>query len=315
MTSNLGRLERLSLRDAWKHEAGEFTPWLAQEENLQMLADALGLPELELVATEHPVGDFKVDILCTDDEGEVIIENQLEKTNHTHLGQILTYAAGVGARKVVWVAESFRAEHLAALEFLNQNTTGSLSFFAAEIELWRISNSPMAPSFNVVVRPNDWSKAGRESARAAATTTPTKQLQQQFWTALVAYVDAHKVPVKPQKPLPQHWLNSNPLGRSGFHIVSTVNARDHRIGAEVYISHEQSKEFFQRLKAQQASIETELGFKPDWQELPDRHACRILVYRPDSSLSDHTAWPDYCEWLAEKLTKLSSAFRPRVKEL
>ncbi len=315
MKPPLGRLERVSLRAAWKHEAGEFTPWLAQDDNLQLLAEALGLPELELVAIEHPVGDFKVDILCTDDAGKVIVENQLEKTNHAHLGQILTYAAGVGAKKVVWVAESFRLEHVAALEFLNQNTTEDLNFFAVEVELWRIADSPMAPSFNVVVKPNDWSKAGRESARVAATTTPTTQLQQRFWTALVQYIDANKVPVRPQKPLPQQWLNSNPLGRSGFHVVSTVNSRDRRIGAQVYISHPQSKEFFRRLMAQREAIEGELGFELEWQELPESHASRIAVFRPESDLADESAWPVYCAWLADKLARLSAAFRQRVREL
>lgn len=315
MKPTLSTLQRINLREAWKHEATEFTPWLAQEENLQLLADALGLAELELVATEHPVGDFKVDILCSDDDGEIIIENQLEKTNHTHLGQIITYAAGVGAKKVVWVAESFRAEHVAALEFLNQNTTGDLNFFAVEVELWRIADSPMAPSFNVLVKPNDWSKAGRESARAAATATPTKQRQLQFWTALIEYIDEHKVPIKPQKPGPQHWLNSNPLGRSGFHVVSTVHSRDGRIGAEVYISHQQSKELFQKLLAQRSEIEKELGFELDWQELPESHASRIAVFRTDSDLSNESAWPGYCEWLAGKVSRLSAVFRPRVKEL
>lgn len=311
----LARLERVSLRAAWRHEAGEFTPWLAQDENLQLLADALGLPELELVAIEHPVGDFKVDILCTDEAGKVIVENQLEKTNHAHLGQIITYAAGVGAKKVVWLAESFRPEHVAAFEFLNQNTTEDLNFFAVEVELWRIADSPMAPSFNVVVKPNDWSKTGRESARVAATTTPTKQLQQQFWTALVQYLEAHKVPVRPQKPLPQHWLNSNPLGRSGFHVVSTVHSRERYIGAEIYISHPQSKELFQKLLAQRQAIESELGFPLEWLELPESHACRIRVFRPDSDLADESAWPAYCEWLADKILRLSNAFRPLLRDL
>lgn len=315
MKPPLGRLERVNLRAAWKHEAGEFTPWLAQDENLQLLAEALGLPELELVATEHPVGEFKVDILCTDDAGKVIVENQLERTNHTHLGQILTYAAGVDAKKVVWVAEAFRPEHVAALEFLNQNTTEDLNFFAVEVELWRIADSPMAPSFNVVVKPNDWSKAERESARAAATATPTKQLQQQFWTALVHYIEAHKVPVRPQKPMPQHWLNSNPLGRSGIRVVSTVNSRDRRLGAEIYISHTQAKEMFQKLLAKREAIEGELGFARDWQELPDSHASRIAVFRPDSDLADEAAWPAYCAWLADKLARLSATLRPRVLEI
>lgn len=109
MKSTLGKLERIPLRKAWAHEAIEFTPWLAQADNLQLLAETLGLDELELVGVEYPVGDFNVDILCSDNGGKVIIENQLEKTNHTHLGQILTSAAGVGARKVIWVAECGRA--------------------------------------------------------------------------------------------------------------------------------------------------------------------------------------------------------------
>ena len=115
MNKNLSKLERVPLRDAWKHEAGEFTPWLAETDNLNALADALGVSELVLVATEHWVGDFKLDILCTDGDEQVIIENQLDKTDHTHLGQIIAYAAGVGAKKVIWVAESFRPEHSAAL--------------------------------------------------------------------------------------------------------------------------------------------------------------------------------------------------------
>ncbi|WP_250903279.1 hypothetical protein [Ralstonia pickettii] len=202
MKTALARLERVNLREAWKHEAGEFTPWLAQDDNLQLLAQALGLSEIELVATEHPVGDFKVDILCSDDDGEIIIENQLEPTDHRHLGQIVTYAAGVDAKKVIWVAESFRPEHLAALEFLNQNTTGSLNFFAAEIELWRIAESPLAPSFNVVVKPNDWSKSGREVARAATTATPVKQMQLRFWQGYVAYLQNKRSVLRPHTPRP-----------------------------------------------------------------------------------------------------------------
>jgi len=126
MKKPLSKLERVPLREAWKHEANDFTPWLAQEDNLNTLADALGLPDLELVATEHWVGEFKLDILCTSGDDQVIIENQLEETDHKHLGQILAYAAGVGAKKVIWVADSFRPEHASALEFLNDNTTDDL---------------------------------------------------------------------------------------------------------------------------------------------------------------------------------------------
>lgn len=314
MKTPLGKLERIPLRKAWAHEAGEFTPWLAQADNLTLLAESLGLSELELVGTEHPVGDFKVDILCTDDGGKVIIENQLEKTNHTHLGQILTYAAGVGARKVIWLAEAFRTEHVAALEFLNQHTTDELDFFAVEIELWRIGDSPMAPSFNVVVKPNDWAKTGQQNAKAAATTTPTKQRQLKFWTGWQAWLQAKGSTLRTQKPLPQHWTNIA-LGRSGIHLAATVNSRESRVGMEVYINHENSKSMFKQLQAHQAEVDAALGAKLEWMELPDGHACRILQVRPDSPLDSEDQWPAYFAWLEQAALRMSEVFRPLVKEL
>jgi hypothetical protein len=314
MKTPLGKLDRIPLRKAWAHEAGEFTPWLAQPDNLNLLAEALGLDELEPVGTEHPVGDFKVDILCTDNGGKVIIENQLEKTNHTHLGQILTYAAGVGARKVIWVAESFRTEHVAALEFLNQHTTDELDFFAVEIELWRIGDSPMAPSFNVVVKPNDWAKTGQQNAKAAATMTPTKQRQLKFWTDWSAWLQAKGSAFRPQKPLPQHWTNIA-LGRAGIHLAATVNSREGRVGMEVYIDHDNSKAMFKQLLAQKDAIESELKVKLDWQELPDGHACRILQVRPESPLENEAQWPTYFAWLEEAGLRMTDVFRPRVKTL
>ena len=310
----LGKLERIPLRKAWAHEAGEFTPWLAQADNLSLLAETLGLDELELVGTEHPVGDFKVDILCSDNGGKVIIENQLEKTNHTHLGQILTYAAGTGARKVIWVAEAFRTEHVAALEFLNQHTTDELDFFAVEIELWRIGESPMAPSFNVVVKPNDWAKTGQQNAKAAATMTPTRQRQLKFWTDWQSWLQAKGSGLRTQKPLPQHWTNIA-LGRSGIHLAATVNSRERRVGMEVYIDHDNSKAMFRQLQAQQAQIDQALGTKLEWMELPDGHACRILQLRADSPLESEEQWPTYFAWLEQAALRMQEVFRPLVREL
>lgn len=314
MKTPLGKLERINLREVWKHEAAEFTPWLAQEENLELLAEALGLVELELVGTEHWVGDFKLDVLCSDDDGQVIIENQLEKTNHSHLGQIITYAAGVGAKKVIWLAESFRPEHVAALDFLNQSTTAGLNFFAAEVELWRIGDSPMAPSFNVLVKPNDWTKTSRESAKVATTTTPTKQRQLKFWTEWSAWLKAKASTLRPQKPLPQHWTNLA-LGRAGIHLAASVVSRDRRVSVEVYIDHPNSKSMFKQLQAQQQAIETQLGMQLQWNELPDGHACRIVHLRPDSPLEDEASWPIYFGWLEDAALRLSAVFRPIVKTL
>lgn len=314
MKQALSRLVRVPLREAWKHEAGDFTPWLAEEDNLNTLREALGLADLELVATEHWVGEFKLDILCTDGADQVIIENQLEKTNHSHLGQILTYAAGIDAKKVIWVAEKFRPEHIAALEFLNQHTIEDLSFFAVEVEVWKIGDSPLAPKFEVVVRPNEWAKTGREQARAAVTATPTKQRQQKLWMALVERLAKQAPQIRPQKPRPQHWLN-NSIGRSGFALNPTASQKGDRLGVEVYISHLEAKRMFHALLSQKDAIEQKLGFTLDWQELPDADSCRIAVWRANSPLADESQWETFIDWFVEKLIKMNTVFRPLIHDL
>jgi hypothetical protein len=316
MTSKkiLSKLEQVSLREAWKHEAGEFTPWLAEQDNLDSLAHALGISELELVATEHWVGDFKLDILCTDGDQQVVIENQLAETDHKHLGQILAYAAGVGARKVIWVAESFRPEHIAALQFLNDNTIDELRFFGVQIELWRIGDSPLAPKFEVVAKPNDWAKSGREQARAASSSSPTKQLQLKFWLALVERLATKAPNIRPQTPRAQHWLN-NSIGRSGFGLNITANTRDERLGVELWMPGVEAKQRFSNLLAQKDSIEKQLGFALDWQELPDAKACRIASWYPDASIEDQQRWDEYLKWIEERLVVMDRVLRPIVKVL
>jgi len=314
MKPQLSNLVRVPLREAWRREANDFTPWLAETANLNTLSDALGLGELELVAMEHWVGDFKLDILCTDGADQVIIENQLEKTNHSHLGQIITYAAGIGAKKVIWVAESFRPEHVAALEFLNQNTTEELNFFAVEVELWRIGDSPFAPKFEVVVRPNQWVKAGREQARVASSATPTKQLQLKFWNALVEVIAQRSPAIRPQKPRAQHWQQIS-LGRSGFLLSGTASQRESRLGVEIYLMGEGAKERYRQLEVRRSEIEAGLGFPLEWQELPDALACRIVRYRADCPLEDESQWPEYIDWMVKHIIQFDAVFRPVIRTL
>jgi len=310
----LSKMKRVPLREAWKHEAGDFTPWLAEEENLNTLVDALGLGELELVATEHPVGDFKLDILCNDGDGPVIIENQLEKTNHSHLGQIIAYAAGIGAKKVIWIAESFRPEHSSALQFLNDNTTDDLAFFAVEVELWRIGDSPLAPKFEVVVRPNDWVKSGREFAKAASSASSTKQLQLKFWLALAEKLKTSSTGIRPQKARPQHWLNIS-IGRAGVKLSITANTRDKRLGVELYFFGSDAKQNFTNLLPHKSGIETNLGFDLDWQELPDAQACRVAAWLPNTSLEDESRWPEYLNWLSQRIVAMDHVLRPILRTL
>jgi len=312
MKKPLSKLERVPLREAWKHEANDFTPWLAQEDNLNTLADALGLSELALVATEHWVGEFKLDILCTSGEEQVIIENQLEKTNHTHLGQILTYAAGTGARKVIWVAESFRPEHVAALDFLNQNTTDDLNFFAVEVELWRIGDSPLAPKFEVVAKPNEWAKTGREQAKAAAHATPAKQRQLRLWQALVDLVKSQGLPLAPRKPDLQHWAVIHQF-RPGCSLNARVEPVDRCLNVLIKIAHVRSSDVFEALVSRKTELEKALGFELDWRQ--DSDAYRIICRRQDSPLEDEAQWPQYLEWFVQRIVKMNAVFRPVIQGL
>ena len=154
------RTFRLQLRDIWRHEALDFTKWLAEEPSLKLLSVAVGI-ELELIETESSVGAFSVDIYAQEigTGRKIVIENQLAPTDHDHLGKAITYAAGKGAEVVIWVVEQARDEHRQAIEWLNQHTDSDFGFFLVEIELWKIGNSRAAPRFNVVEEPNEWAKA------------------------------------------------------------------------------------------------------------------------------------------------------------
>ena len=178
----LGKLEQITdLRSIWKHEANDFTPWLSKDENLSMLSDVVGI-DLVLEEQESSVGDFCVDLFATE-EGtgrKIVIENQLEETNHDHLGKIITYASGKEAEVVIWIVRKARDEHKKAIEWLNQHTDDSSAFFLIEIEVWKIGNSDPAPKFNVVERPNDWAKAMKNIG-----ITNTQSLQMQFWQHFV----------------------------------------------------------------------------------------------------------------------------------
>src|SRR5690349_7935524 len=207
----LGRLSRVDLRNIWLSEATDFTPWLAREENLSVLAETLGL-DLELEAQERSVGPFRADILCKDigSNAWVLIENQLERTNHGHLGQLLTYASGLDAVTIVWIAAQFTEEHRSTLDWLNKITDDSFRFFGLEVELWRIGDSPAAPKFNIVSKPNDWSHSVAQAARAIDETelSETRILQRNYWAALNKVFDAMGGAISGnKKPQPQAWMS------------------------------------------------------------------------------------------------------------
>ena len=181
----LGKLNKVDLREYWKHEAIDFTRWLAEPDNLDELGDEIGL-DIELLQTEAGVGRFSADILAQEETTgrKIVIENQLETTDHSHLGQILTYAAGIEAEYIVWVVKEVRDEHKQAVDWLNEHTDEKLNFFLVRIELWRIGDSDPAPKFFVISRPNDWTKSVRGTTHDQSELSDTKLLQLEFWQQL-----------------------------------------------------------------------------------------------------------------------------------
>lgn len=186
MTTNIpmSQLKRLDLREAWTTEAGDFTPWLGKEENIKQLGETIGV-DLEVEEQEKAIGPFRADILCKDTAAGqwVLIENQLERTDHNHLGQLMTYAAGLDAVTIVWIAKSFTDEHRAALDWLNEKVSDEIRFFGIEIELWRIDSSPIAPRFNIVSKPNDWTKPSGKLRNRLSELTESEKLNLEYWQA------------------------------------------------------------------------------------------------------------------------------------
>lgn len=313
----LGRLEKVDLRDVWTNEASEFTPWLASEENLSVLAETLGL-ELELEAEEKAVGPFRADILCRDDSNAwVLVENQLERTDHKHLGQLLTYASGLQAVTIIWIASDFTEEHRSTLDWLNRITDTDFHFFGLEVELWRIGNSSPAPKFNIVSKPNDWSRSVAQAARAMDETdlSETRTMQRDYWTTLHSVLDEISGPVSGnRKPLPQSWM-PYPIGRTGFSLNPAMNLRNRQLRSELWITGRNAKAFFHLLRKQKDVMEQELGYPLEWEELPNGQNSRIAIYRNDVDPGDRGDWPRQHEWLAARLNELHRVFSNRVRAL
>lgn len=315
----LGTLKRIeNLKEVWEHEATSFTPWLALEENIGLIAEAVGLEELSVEAQEKSVGPFRADILCKDllNDRYVLIENQLERTDHTHLGQILTYAAGLGACTIVWIAKTFTDEHRAALDWLNEITDERFHFFGLEIELWRIGSSSIAPKFNVISKPNDWTRTVQTAAKEleAANLTPRDLLLKEFWGQLRTELELKKCRVRTQSPLPQSWTNAA-LGRSGISLVAVATVQKRSIRVQVLLNGPNRQAFFRQLQSMRTEIESEIGVSLQWNENPDKQESHIRLTKEGADLTVREAWPELITWMREKLEAFHNAFSRRARDL
>lgn len=308
-----GRLADVPVRDYWRDEAKDFTPWLAQEENMKLLADTIEMELEPPFKVEEPVGPFRADIVAKEGDGIVIIENQLSPTDHKHLGQLMVYATNRQAKAVVWIATKISDEYRKVLDWLNDNTPESIAFYGLEVELWRIGDSLPAPRFNVVCEPNELTKIERGGGGVASEPTETKLLQREFWQALREQGEADPGPLSFRKPRPQHWYDLA-VGRSGFHISLNARTMAKEVSCELYIAGRVGADLaFELLEEQKDEIEAKLG-PLEWKPLPGKGACRI-VQRKEAEIEDREGWPELIGWLLERAKAFHAVFSPVVTSL
>jgi len=307
---SLSKLQKVDLREVWKHEALDFTSWLAEPENLEQLSDEIGI-DISLIQTEASVGNFNVDILAEEENSgrKVVIENQLEITDHDHLGKIITYASGFNAEIIVWIVKSVRDEHKQAVDWLNEHTDSDINIFAIQMEVWKISDSPYAPKFHVIAKPNDWAKAVKKSVTQSGLSD-TKLLQLEFWTKFKEFVQDNNGKVKLRKAYPQHWYDIS-FGFSHAHISLTVNSQSDQMACEIYIP--DSKKLFSALCEKKELIESELSEILEWEELPEKKASRIKLVS-NGGLSSQDDWGKYHSWMLEKVSLFQKVFGIYIKQ-
>ena len=314
MPSKLGEFKQVDLRTIWRNEASDFTPWLAEDENLAKLSEVLGL-DLEVEATEVAAGPYSADILATDTpSGDyVVIENQLNRTNHDHLGKLITYGSVLDARAVVWIASDFTEEHSKALDWLNELSNGETSFFGIRVGVWQIDESKPAVRFELVSQPPE------ESRRAAVTKAGgdlkgAKMTQLEWWTQFRTRLLEQGVTRSAQSPRGKYWFNV-PLGRTGVKISNTANVEQGRIGVRVYFQGRHGGDrVLEALLDQREEIESEIGSKLIWNPNPHKRDKVVYVHR-ELELSDRSAWPPALDWMVEQTRSFRSAFMPRIKKL
>ena len=309
----LGKIKRLDVRKIWKTEAADFTPWLASDKNMSQLGKAIGI-ELEVDKVEASVGPYSADILAKDTgTGKyVVIENQLGKTNHDHLGKAITYGSVLDAGTVIWIATQFTEEHHRALDWLNDYTSEELSFYGVLLELWKIDNSRPAVRFNVISRP---AEIKREDAtgKSKEVLTETRKLQLEFWTAFREKLLSSKVVSSAQKARPQYWFDVA-LGRSNIVLSNVANTYENRVGVRVYISNKIADWALPQLEEQKDEIEAEIGTKLQWNPNPDNRD-KIIAINKDMNLQNREEWDVSIEWLVDMVGRFRKTFVPRVKKL
>ena len=307
----LGKLKEIDIRKVWAHEQYDFSKWLASESNIQELGEVLGL-SLTDVETEKFVGSYRCDILCKDEiTGKtVLVENQLEPTNHDHLGKIITYASGLDASVIVWIVAEARSEHASAIQWLNQHTDEDVAFFLLEIHAFVIGDSLPAPKFNIIEKPNDFAKTVK-SVAASGEQSQTKAQYLEFWTQFNEILEQRGKPFK-QRPAPADYAYRVPLGSSHYRIDIELQKRRKLIDTCLWIT--DSKELFDAAYAHKDEIETALGFSLKWFRLDNaKKASVISAYIPGFDFENKDNYSELMNEAIDKTVAMRDTIIPYFK--
>lgn len=309
MKLKLGKLTEVNIRELWRHEQYDFSEWLSKDENLEMLSDEIGLT-LTDVSKEVFVGSYRCDLVAKDETTgiNVIIENQLEATNHDHLGKLITYASGLDANVIIWIVKEAREEHRSAIEWLKNNTNKDISFFLMEIRAYKIEDSLPAPKFVIIEKPNDFVK----TANASINNRELSKSQAErltFWNRFNEVLISKNKPFNVRKATTDHWYDVA-LGTSEAHISITLVNKINSIGIEVYIN--DNKELFDKLYSEAEAIQDELNFTMEWQRLDNKKASRIIYYISGLDFNNHENYDELINEVIDKVIVIRDSFRNRL---
>lgn len=309
-------LESLDVRQYWEHEEYDFTPWLADEigaEGASDLEDVLGL-DMEVIEREKSVGKYKVDIYArvVDDGRSIVIENQLDGSNHDHLGKAIAYAAGVDADIIVWLTPEFNDEHRDAMQWLNENTREGVDLFAIRLEVWKIGSSPPAVRFNAVEQPSEWKE---KAQRSRGELSDRDKLREEFWTAFRDRIEDTKTPLSSRKPYPSHYY-SNPIGIGGYHMSFHIDESEEELALELIF--EDDAEGFEQLRDRSEELEAELGVNLYWGELRETRTGKMrseLGVKRNADIENRDQWDEYFDWMLKQGKRFHDVFPERLRQL
>ncbi len=306
----LGKLQEIDIKTVWQHEQYDFSKWLANEENIQELGNTLNL-SLTDVETEKFVGKYRCDILCKDEiTGKVVlIENQLEPTDHDHLGKIITYASGLDASVVVWIVSSARQEHASAIEWLNKHTDDDLAFFLIEVHAYKIGNSEPAPQFKIIEQPNDFVKTVKTIAKNS-TLNDTEKCRLEFWTRFNEVLEERGKPFNKRKATTDHWY-SIAMGSSECQISIDLVNKEHKIRVGVWVA--DNKDLFDKFYENREQIEESCGFKLKWNRLDNKKASLACTYIQGLDFEHTENYTELMNKSIDLVLTLKKAFVPFLK--